>query len=84
MESLITKNFNFTLKSIDMVKNFVSLTTNLNGAACLRSGRYIIDAKSIMGIFSLDLTKEINCEVEASKEEITKFVDGLKKYGIIE
>ena len=48
------------LNSIDKVKEFVNKTSRVDGDVFLQSGRYVIDAKSIMGIFSLDLTNRRN------------------------
>ena len=47
----------------DHVKNFVSLVNRYPYDMDLRSGRYVVDAKSILGIFSLDLSKPITLEV---------------------
>ena len=47
------------LSSIEDVRNFVELVRQFEGDIDLASGRYIVDAKSIMGIFSLDLMKPI-------------------------
>ena len=44
-----------SLNSIDKVKNFVNDITRFDSDFDLVSGRYVIDAKSIMGIFSLDI-----------------------------
>ncbi len=43
----------------DHVKNFVSLVNRYPYDMDLRSGRFVVDAKSILGIFSLDLSKPI-------------------------
>lgn len=52
------------LNSIDKVKNFVNiLTTTTDFESDLVSGRYVIDAKSIMGVFSLDLSKDITMNI---------------------
>lgn len=48
------------LASIQDVRNFVDTVTKFNIDIDLASGRYIVDAKSIMGIFSLDLLNPIN------------------------
>lgn len=48
-----------SLKAIDDVKNFVNAIMRFDFDIDLVSGRYAIDAKSIMGIFSLDLSKPI-------------------------
>ena len=49
--------------SIDNVKNFVNLISQFDFDFDLISGRYVIDAKSIMGIFSLDLSKPIDLTI---------------------
>ncbi|MDD3221208.1 MAG: HPr family phosphocarrier protein [Clostridia bacterium] len=51
------------LNSIDKVKAFVNSVNRFNTEFDLVSGRYIIDAKSIMGIFSLDLSKPMNLNI---------------------
>lgn len=67
------RSFSVSLNSIDKVKEFVREVSNIEGDVLLSSGRYIIDAKSIMGIFSLDLSKPITLEVEDWKEEYIMF-----------
>ena len=57
------KTFNISLNSIDKVKGFVDTICRFDGDFDLVSGRYVIDAKSIMGIFSLDLSKPIVMEI---------------------
>ncbi len=68
-----------SLNSIDKVKCFVNDITKYNCDFDLVSGRYVIDAKSIMGIFSLDLSKPINLNIHCddSTEEI---LEVLKPY----
>ena len=51
------------LNSIDKVKAFVDSVNTFNTEFDLISGRFVIDAKSIMGIFSLDLSKPINLNI---------------------
>ena len=53
------------LNSIEKVKSFVNVITKHDADFDLISGRYVIDAKSIMGIFSLDLTKDLNLKIHA-------------------
>ena len=50
------KTVKISLNSIDKVKSFVNDITKFDNDFDLVSGRYVIDAKSIMGIFSLDLS----------------------------
>ena len=68
------------LSSINDVKNFVNIVSKYDFDIDLISDRYVVDAKSIMGIFSLDLTKTIT--VEAHADEATAFVDELKPYTV--
>ena len=66
------KTVKISLNSIDKVKAFVNDVTNFNTDFDLVSGRYVIDAKSIMGIFSLDISKPIDLIVhtDADNEDI--------------
>ena len=66
------KSVRFSLNSIDKVKSFVNDLTKFDVDFDLVSGRYDIDAKSIMGIFSLDLSKpiDLNIHAEAGIDEI--------------
>ena len=57
------KEFTVVLKSINDVKTFVNVVTKYDFEIDLTSGRYVVDAKSIMGIFSLDLSKPIKVEI---------------------
>ena len=59
------KKFNVLLGSINDVKNFVNIVTKYDFEIDMTSGRYVVDAKSIMGIFSLDLSKPIAVEVHS-------------------
>lgn len=59
------KTFEITLNSIGDVKEFVNIVNKYDFDIDLASGRYIVDAKSIMGIFSLDLGKPIKVEAHA-------------------
>ena len=54
-----------SLNSIEKVKSFVNTINNFDFDFDLISGRYVIDAKSIMGIFSLDLSKPIDLNIHA-------------------
>ena len=57
------------LDSIDAVKNFVNKVNLYSGDIDIVSGRYTIDAKSIMGIFSLDLGKPLTVVIHDKTEE---------------
>ena len=56
--------FYVDLSKFESVKRFVELTSSKSCFCLLKSGRYTVDAKSILGIFSLDLSKPVLLEVE--------------------
>ncbi len=66
------------LGTINDVKNFVSVVTQCDYDVDLISGRYAVDAKSIMGIFSLDLSKPI--ELEAHTDDASEFFAQIKEF----
>ena len=57
------KTVQISLNSIGKVKSFVNAITQFDFDFDLISGRYVIDAKSIMGLFSLDLSKPIDLNI---------------------
>ena len=59
------KTIRISLNSIDKVKTLVNELGKYDSDFDLISGRYVIDAKSIMGIFSLDLSKPIDLNIHA-------------------
>ncbi len=74
------KEFTVKITTIDDVKKFVSTVMKFDYEIDLVSGRYAIDAKSIMGIFSIDLSKDLKmiahtdntAELEAALAEFIK------------
>jgi phosphocarrier protein HPr len=74
------KTFNIILKSINDVKDFVNFVNKYDFDVDLTSGRYVVDAKSIMGIFSLDLSKPIKVDVHT--DDCDKFCDEIKNFVI--
>ena len=69
-----------SLNSIDKVKNFVNAISRFDFDFDLVSGRYVIDAKSIMGIFSLDLSKPIDLNIHTEGSELESVMEVLKPY----
>lgn len=59
----------------DKVKGFVSDMSQIDGDALLLAGKYVIDAKSIMGIFSLDLSNPLQLQIEDWKEEYAPVIE---------
>ena len=75
------KELKIMLNTIEDVKEFVNITNRYEFDCDLISGRYAVDAKSIMGIFSLDLEKALNmvirgegAKADALYEEIARFI----------
>ncbi len=66
------------LSSINDVKNLVNIVNKYDFDIDLISDRYVVDAKSIMGIFSLDLTKPIT--VDAHTDDTSAFLNDIKPY----
>ena len=73
------KTVKICLNSIEKVKSFVNDITKFDVDFDLVSGRYVIDAKSIMGIFSLDLSKPIELVIHA-EDHLDEIMDILKPY----
>lgn len=69
-----------SLQTIDRVKDFVSITSMFDIDIDLVSGRYIIDAKSIMGIFSIDLSEPIGLRIHAEQNKAEEILEALKEY----
>ncbi len=67
-----------TLSSIEAVKKFVTLTNSYDFPINLTTDKYKIDAKSIMGVFSLDLSKPVDLEVES--DHAAEFIEQLKQF----
>ena len=72
------KTTTIMLNTINDVKQFVNTVAKYDFDVDLVSGRYAIDAKSIMGIFSLDLSKPI--KLEAHTDEGEAFFDEIKAF----
>ena len=72
-----TVQISFDTDTLAKVKSFVNEVTKFDNEFDLVSGRYVVDAKSIMGIFSLDLTKPITLNIHTD-ENVDKILDALK------
>ena len=59
------KAITIKLTMAENVKSFVNIVSRYPYDVDLRSGRHVVDAKSILGIFSLDLSKPITMEIYA-------------------
>ena len=78
------KTVKISLNSIDKVKSFVNDITKFDYDFDLVSGRYVIDAKSIMGIFSVDLSRELVLKISSDDAEECKEIREKLKAFIVE
>ena len=79
------KSIRISLQMASQVKKFVSIVQNYAFEIDLRCDRYVVDAKSILGIFSLDLSKPINVEIHAGEKnaaECDKLIEELKQFAV--
>lgn len=72
------KSVKIRLSTIADVRDFVNIVAAYDGDIDLISGRYIVDGKSIMGIFSLDLLQPITLQTEGP--EADALIAKLAKY----
>jgi phosphocarrier protein HPr len=75
------KAVNIKLSLTENVKTFVNIVSRYPYDVDLRAGRHVVDAKSILGIFSLDLSKPVTVEVYSDNcddmmEELKPFIIG--------
>ena len=71
---------NVNINSIDKVKSFVNDLAKFDCDFDLVSGRYVVDAKSIMGIFCMDLSKPIQLNIHVDIAESEELISALDKY----
>ncbi len=76
------KTVKIRLSTIEDVRDFVEIVRQFEGDIDVSSGRYVVDAKSILGIFSLDLMSPITLTAQAGN--LDKLMDSLQKYIIAE
>ena len=61
-------------RGLDSVKNFVNILSKFDNDFDIVDKRYVIDAKSIMGLFSLDLTHSLDLKIYSEDEAVVKSV----------
>lgn len=69
-----------SLTNIDTVKSFVNVTTKIDADIDLASGRFVVDAKSLLGIFSIDLSQPIELRIHADEDKAHEILGQLKEY----
>ncbi len=78
------KTVSIRLSTINDVKNFVDVVTKFNCDFDLLSERFIVDAKSIMGIFSLDLSKPMMLKINTEDVDMLYRIENELKPYIVE
>lgn len=71
-----------SLVTIDQVKRFVDLVSRVDGDVDLVSGRYTVDAKSIMGIFSFDISKPMELRIHREADELGEVLEQLREFEV--
>ena len=74
------KEFNLMLTSSNDVKDFVNIVSKYDFDVDLTSGRYVVDAKSIMGVFSLNLSKPITAQVHS--DDCAKLLEEVERFTV--
>ncbi len=72
------KSIKISLEMAQRVKEFVNVTQAYACEILLKSGKYVVDAKSILGIFSLDLSSPITVEIYS--DDCDELLAKLKKF----
>ena len=72
------KSVKISLEMAQKVKEFVAITQDCPYEILLKSGKYVVDAKSILGIFSLDLSQPLTVEIYS--DDCEAFLEKLKKF----
>lgn len=71
-------------RGLESVKNFVNILSRFKNEFDIVDQRYVIDAKSIMGLFSLDLTRPLDLKIYSENEDdIKQIVSALEDYNYI-
>ena len=76
-----------SIPSIEAVKEFVNIAAEYTCDATIENGRYAIDAKSILGVFSLDVTKPLTLVLETPSriynnkvDDRNDFIEAIRKF----
>lgn len=83
MASSNVKSYSIKISTVDDVKTFVAIASKYACRATIESGRYIVDAKSIMGVLSLDVSKPVTLVLEKSKNGVDdrdEFYKAIEKF----
>ena len=71
-----------SISSIDEVKEFVQTLSMFEGEFEVLSGKYIVDAKSILGLFSVDLSKPVILKADVDDAKRDEVLNAISKYRV--
>ena len=74
------KSYTLDLNSIERVKGFVTAIEGYEGYFDIVSGKYVVDAKSIMGIFSMDLSQNVVFRILETNDRISEVESAISPY----
>lgn len=69
--------FLVVLSTIEKAKDFNKIVSKHRGNVYLRQGRYVVDGKSIMGLFSLNFLSPITVVVDDNEDNLIKKCKGI-------
>lgn len=72
------------LTSVTEIKAFVEMTGQVTGDVDVRCGRYLVDGKSIMGMFSLDLSQPVTVEFHGEADQAQALSEALKPFLVVD
>lgn len=76
------KEIQISLKTIENVKQFVQTITMFEGEFELISGKYVINAKSILGVFSMDLSKPVTLRIQVADSKMEEVLNAISQYRV--
>ncbi len=79
-DKIIMREIEILLESIDDVKNFVQTMAMFDGDFEMVSGKYVVDAKSILGVFCLDLSKPVTLRIDCDESKMDDVLKTIEKY----
>lgn len=77
----MNKKITINLNAVSDIKKFINVVSTFESDIDIISGHYVCDAKSIMAVFSYDLSKPVQVEIHSVDEnEIEKFTEAMKEF----
>ena len=72
------KNMTISIKNLTDIYNFVAEASKVEQDVIIKRGKFIIDAKSILGIFSIDMSQEVVVSYPESATDFENFISQFK------